>query len=294
MPAFTNSKVGSFAGTSDAPDGTDIGAALGQVADGEDLYAVLLVSDGDWNTGARKVAWVDGWPASHRGVVVANEVLDALPVERFIRRSGQVMQLCVTSDGQRFAVAERPAPDYLTAAVTGIEQELGQPLADGYLSEVCIAAPQWIAELATTLQEGTTFLFDYGVSRKEYYAADRSGGWLRCHYRHHAHNDALLLPGIQDITAWVDFTAVAGAALENGLEVVGFTTQAQFLINGGLDAELAGLADLPIDAQLKLAGEVKMLTLPAEMGEHFKCLGLSRGSMLQPAAFRNADRRSAL
>ena len=241
-----------------------------------------------------RVAWVDGWPASHRGVIVANEVLDALPVERFVRRSGQVMQLCVTVDGERFAITERTAPDYLATAVEQIEQELGRPLPDSYVSEVCVAVPRWIADLAGALREGSAFLFDYGVSRQEYYAADRSGGWLRCHFRHHAHEDPLILPGIQDITAWVDFTAVAAAAAASGLDVIGFTTQARFLIDGGLDAELPEMADLPIDAQLRVANEVKMLTLPAEMGEHFKCMGLNRGTAPRPAAFRNAGRMAAL
>ena len=241
-----------------------------------------------------RVAWVDGWPAQHRGVIVANEVLDALPVERFARRSDQLMQQCVVKDGEGFAIAERPAPEHLAVAVAEIEQNLGQTLPDGYVSEVCIAVPPWIAELAAALQEGMAFLFDYGVSRREYYARERSGGWLRCHFRHHAHNDALVLPGIQDITAWVDFTAVAGAAADHGLDVAGFVTQAQFLINGGLDAELSGLADLPIDAQLRVAGEVKLLTLPGEMGEHFKCMGLSRGSPTRPPALGNAERMAAL
>jgi len=213
---------------------------------------------------------------------------------RFVRRPGRVMQLCVTGGSEGFAIVEQPAPEYLTAAVAGIEQQLGRPLPDGYVSEVCVAAPGWVGDLAGTLQEGVAFLFDYGVSRKEYYAADRSGGWLRCHFRHHAHNDALQLPGIQDITAWVDFTAIADAAAANGLEVDGYTTQAQFLISGGLDAEIAQLAELPIEAQLKLAGEVKMLTLPGEMGEHFKCMGLSRGSGPLPAVFSDGGRMSAL
>ncbi len=240
------------------------------------------------------MTWIDGWPGAHRGAVVANEVLDALPVERFVRRSGQVLQLCVTADGDGFAIAERPAPNTLVAAVAGVERDLGRPLPDGYVSEVCIAAPPWIAELAAALQDGAAFLFDYGVSRKEYYAPDRSGGWLRCHFRHHAHDDALAMPGIQDITAWVDFTAVADAAAEHGLDVVGFVTQAQFLINGGLEAEIAGLADLPTDAQLRLAGEVKLLTLPGEMGEHFKCMGLTRGCAPEPAVFGSADKVLAL
>jgi len=148
--------------------------------------------------------------------------------------------------------------------------------------------------MAGTLERGAAFLFDYGIGRREYYAKDRSGGWVRCHFRHHAHNNALQLPGIQDITAWVDFSAVAAAAVENGLDIQGYVTQAQFLIGGGLDDELAGFEDLPIDAQLKLSGQVKLLTLPGEMGENFKCIGLSRGPVPRPTAFTLADRTMSL
>ena len=138
------------------------------------------------------------------------------------------------------------------------------------------------------------FLFDYGVGRKEYYAAERSGGWLRCHFRHHAHDDPLILPGIQDLTSWVDFTSVAEAAVDSGLEVAGFVAQAQFLVGGGLDRVLASFTELPTDAQLKLAAEIKLLTLPAEMGENFKCLGLYRGAIATPGGFTMADRTTSL
>jgi SAM-dependent MidA family methyltransferase len=121
------------------------------------------------------------------------------------------------------------------------------------------------------------FLFDYGVGLREYYAPARSGGWLRCHFRHHAHEDPLILPGIQDVTSWVNFTTIADAAAKGGLDIAGFVTQSQFLIGGGLEQLLADFREMPIDAQLKLSAQVKLLTLPAEMGENFKCLGLSRG-----------------
>jgi SAM-dependent MidA family methyltransferase len=224
----------------------------------------------------------------------ANEVIDALPVERFAIRAEGISQLCVTSGGDSFSIAERAAPELLIAAVEGIERDLGEPLPEGYVSDVCLAAPAWIAELGRSLERGVAFLFDYGVGRREYYARDRSGGWLRCHFRHHAHNNALILPGVQDLTAWVDFSAVATAASDNGLDVAGYVTQAQFLIGGGLDNELAGFGELPIDAQLKLSGQVKLLTLPGEMGENFKCIGLSRGSVTRPTAFKLADRTMSL
>jgi len=241
-----------------------------------------------------RVTWVDRLPDEHRGVILANEVLDALPVERFVRRGDGIMQICVADDDGQFVAREIEAPTLLAKAVLGIEEDLGERLADGYVSEVSLAALPWVEDLAGILRHGTMFLFDYGLSRREYYAAERSDGWLRCHFRHHAHNDPFVLPGIQDLTAWVDFTAVATVAVDNGLEVSGYVTQAHFLVGGGLDIELADFSELPIDAQLKLSGQVKLLTLPGEMGENFKCLGLSRGALEQPAAFTFADRTTTL
>jgi SAM-dependent MidA family methyltransferase len=241
-----------------------------------------------------RVTWLDRLPDDHHGVVLANEVLDALPVERFARRGDDVMQICVADDGGQFVAREIAAKANLVNAVLGIEEDLGQRLVDGYISEVSLAAPPWIADLARILRHGMIFLFDYGLSRREYYAAERSEGWLRCHFRHHAHNNPFVLPGIQDLTAWVDFSAVATAAIDSGLDVAGYVTQAHFLTGGGLDAEFASFSELPIDAQLKLSGQVKLLTLPGEMGENFKCLGLSRGILEQPAAFAFADRTTTL
>ena len=243
---------------------------------------------------AERVDWLDHLPESHSGVIIANEVLDALPVERFSKDSGHVHQHCVSYEGDRFTVRTQVAPEMLTGAVAVIENHLGRELPDGYVSEICLAAPGWITDVAASLQHGMVFLFDYGLSRREYYAPDRSGGWLRCHFRHHAHNDPLVLPGIQDITAWVDFTGIAAAAVDAGLEIAGYASQAQFLMHGGLDEETAGLADLDLEEQLKLSGQIKLLTLPGEMGENFKCLGLKRGALAAPDVFAGADRTASL
>ncbi len=242
----------------------------------------------------KNVSWLDQLPSQHKGVVIANEVLDALPVERFVRRSDHVAQLCVTVDDDQFVTLEREAPAVLASAVAAIENGLGRSLAEAYVSEVCLAATGWIDDLAGFLQEGVAFLFDYGVSQREYYAEDRSDGWLRCHFRHHAHNDALILPGIQDVTAWVDFSAVAASANEHGLNVSGYVTQAHFLMNGGLTDELAKISDLQPAARLALSGQVKLLTLPGEMGENFKCMGLSRGLNITPDSLATADRAITL
>ena len=137
-------------------------------------------------------------------------------------------------------------------------------------------------------------LFDYGVSRREYYAADRNEGWLRCHFRHRAHSDPLILPGIQDLTAWVDFSAIAAAAASNGLEILGYVSQSQFLLAGDIEAELQDFAEMPLESQLQIAAQIKMLTLPGEMGENVKCIGLARGIISRPVAFDSADRTHAL
>ena len=240
------------------------------------------------------VEWLARPPTGHRGVVLANEVLDALPVERFCRAKDGVRQIRVAIRGEGFDTIEEPAPDILAAAVADIESAIGRRLPDGFVSEICLAASPWVGELSATLEQGVVLLFDYGVSRREYYAPDRSGGWLRCHFRHHVHGNPLILPGVQDLTAWVDFTAVAGAAVDCGLKLCGYLPQASFLINAGLDAELAEFANLPPASQLELSGQVKLLTLPGEMGENVKCLGLGRGVSENLRGFSQADRTHTL
>jgi len=240
-----------------------------------------------------RIDWITAIPKHHAGVIIANEVLDALPVERFTRRN-TVCQHRVQAIDNGFKVVAAEAPENLRDAVMAIEAELGGRLPDGYTSEVSLGASGLISELVEAMQHGVALLFDYGLSRREYYAADRSDGWLRCHFRHHAHNDALLLPGVQDITAWVDFTAIASAAADAGADIAGYSSQAQFLIGAGLDAELQNMMRSSPERQVELSGQAKLLTLPAEMGENFKCLGVSRGTITQPTAFAVADRTHTL
>ena len=242
----------------------------------------------------RQVEWLSRLPESFVGVVIANEVADALPVERFERTDDAVLQMHVTAIDTGFDWSKKPAPEVLEAAVRKIEADIGEALPGGYQSEVSLGLPDWIAQLAMCLHKGLVLLFDYGVSRREYYSRDRDQGWLRCHFRHHAHNEPLIYAGIQDLTSWVDFTAIAQSAEEHGLDIEGFVTQADFLISGGLEEELAGIADLPIADQLELSRQVKLLTLPGEMGENFKCIGLSRGELEGVTAFNSADRAHIL
>jgi len=241
-----------------------------------------------------RVMWLDSPPTAMRGVLVANEVLDALPVERFVRRDSGVMQVCVSTTDHGLEFVEEAAPERLRSAVEGIEEELGARFPDGYTSEVCLAIQGLIEDMSAALQAGVAFLFDYGVPRREYYSAERNDGWLRCHFRHHAHNNPLVLPGIQDLTAWVDFTAVAGAAVAAGFEIGGYSAQAQFLMAGGLDAEMRGFAELSLEEQIELSRQVKTLTLPGEMGEHFKCIALQKGDTATPSGFSFADRTHTL
>ncbi len=241
-----------------------------------------------------RVNWVDRLPQEFSGVIVANEVLDAFPVERFRRVAGGVQQLQVADREGSFEVVAADAPANLRDAVAAIERDLGYELHAGYESEVSLGVRGWVAELGRAMQRGAVFLFDYGVSRREYYAPDRDAGWLRCHFRHRAHADPLLLPGIQDITAWVDFTAVAEAAVDSGMEVAGFATQAGFLMSGGLEVELRSMASLSAREQIELSAQVKNLTLPGAMGENFKCMALRRGAVEVPSAFRMTDRTHTL
>jgi SAM-dependent MidA family methyltransferase len=243
---------------------------------------------------ANRISWLDRMPDTHRGIVLANELLDALPVERFMRRSDGVYQLRVVDEGGEFVFVDEPAPEVLATAVDSIERDIGGRLPDNYVSEVSLAAPAWLRDVAQMLEHGMILLFDYGVSRREYYAPERNEGWLRCHFRHRAHSDPLILPGIQDLTAWVDFSAIAGAAAGSGLDILGYVSQSQFLLAGDIEAELHQFADMPLESQLQTAAQIKILTLPGEMGENVKCIGLARGEIPTPPAFGSADRTHTL
>ncbi len=241
-----------------------------------------------------RISWLADFPQGFRGVVIANEVADALPVERFLIRRNDVLQARVALEDDRFQWRYDKAPEALHSAVRTIEMQIGAQLNDGYESEVSLALGNWLSDLAGSIESGFIFLIDYGTTRREYYAADRNQGWLRCHFRHHAHNDPLILPGIQDLTAWVDFSTVADAAVANGMTVAGYVTQAHLLLNGGLDEELADFTSLPVRQQISLSGQVKLLTLPGEMGENFKCIGLAHGDFVSPPALLTADKAHLL
>lgn len=240
---------------------------------------------------AERVVWLEDWPTAFRGAVLANEVLDALPAERFVHRRGVCLQQCVGLDAGQFRLIERPAPDRLAARLEALRESCGAAWPEGYTSEIVPAARTWIADLASRLSTALVLLFDYGLPRAEYYAPERRDGWLRCHYRHRAHDDPLILTGIQDITTWVDFTAIAEAAVESGLSVAGFGSQAAFLLAAGLADEFDAAGP---ERSLALSREAKLLTLPGEMGEHFKYLSLLAGDLEPPETPIHGDQRHRL
>jgi SAM-dependent MidA family methyltransferase len=224
---------------------------------------------------AARVQWLEAWPEHFRGVILANEVLDAMPVQRFRVRAGQINAIGVTWQLGQLDWSETRADPALEGAVREIERAVGGPLPDGYASEINLRLQPWITSLAAAMQEGVALFADYGLPRREYYRAERREGTLLCHFRHRFHDQPLINVGVQDIGAWVDFTAVAEAAVACRLGVGGFATQAHFLIGNGIEQLLAHLAAEDLPARLQLARQAMVLTLPGEMGERFKVIGLT-------------------
>jgi SAM-dependent MidA family methyltransferase len=231
------------------------------------------------------VTWLDRVPQDFEGVVLANEVLDVLPVRLFVRTDQGVFERGVTVDQGRLRFAGRPADATLRAAVETIESETGT-LPDGYGSEWCPGAGGWLGAIGAALRRGLVLLIDYGFPRREYYHPQRAMGTLMCHYRQHAHADPLWRPGLNDITAHVDFSACARAA--PGLQVLGYTSQAHFLLNCGI---LDLLAAQPTAAR---SGGVQRLLSEAEMGELVKVLALGRDYAGVPIGMMRGDRRHRL
>ena len=242
-----------------------------------------------------RVTWLDRPPAEPwRGVLIANEVVDALAVERFEIRDGAVLQLGVRDGESGFAWCTRPAPAPLESAVRHVEADIATPLADGYRSEILPSLPAWLDSVTATLEQGLALFIDYGYPRREYYRPERRDGTLMCHYRHRAHDDVFFWPGLQDLTAWVDFTALAEAADACGLDVDGYTSQAMFLAGCGLDAVLGEKMAAAADGGAALAAEARQLTLPGLMGERFQVMGLGRGLAREPRGFSLLDLRYRL
>ncbi|WJW75370.1 SAM-dependent methyltransferase [Thiohalobacter sp. IOR34] len=241
---------------------------------------------------AARVEWLDAPPRGLRGVLLANEVVDALPVELFRWRSAGAERGRVGWEAGGFVLDYQPDDSPAFAGpLAALAAECG--LAEGYRSEFRPQLPAWLAGLAEGF-EGAMLFIDYGHPRREYYHPQRAQGTLMCHYRHRAHADPLCLPGLQDITAYVDFTALAEAGAAAGLEVQGFCTQAHLLLDNGIEQRLAVPADPADPAYLAEVQQLKTLLLPGEMGERFKCLLLGRGLPGGLPGFRLQDLRSRL
>ncbi|MFI4918464.1 MAG: class I SAM-dependent methyltransferase [Legionellales bacterium] len=240
---------------------------------------------------AQRVKWLDGWPQTpFNGVILANEVLDAMPVHRFMQTEQGVMESFVALDAQG-ALIERFKPCNNQRLLAYIKQHLPQNSLP-YLSEANLFLDDWLANNYQVLNQGAMLLIDYGFPRHEYYHPDRNQGTLMCHYRHQAHPSPLLYPGEQDITAHVDFTHVAEAAQQAGFHVAGYTNQASFLLGNGLLDFMNTEDDEPKQVRAKQA--IKQLTHPSEMGELFKVIALCKNIEIDLNGFQLQDKRVSL
>ncbi len=226
------------------------------------------------------VEWLDAPPQeAWSGVLFANEVVDALPTPRFTLRDGEVFEEHVALDGEgRFIRQDRPADALLAAAVRHVERDVGAPFADGYRSELLPQLPYWLQAVMGGLQAGALLFTDYGHARREYYQPQRREGTLRAFRQHHVVADLYDWPGLQDLTASVDFTALAEAGTGAGFDLAGYCSQASFLLGNGLAERLQEAETRARDEAtlLRLRQEAKQLTLPEAMGERFQAMGFAR------------------
>ncbi|MDN5880874.1 MAG: SAM-dependent methyltransferase [Nitrosospira sp.] len=253
------------------------------------------------------VVWLERLPARHNGLILANEVLDAMPVHLVAWRDAGMFERGVAlntpgtpgdgefkwsdrllTDGELFETARELNPR-LDRGSSDISGDTGE-----YVSEISLASRSFIRSLANILQQGAIVLIDYGFGRSEYYHRQRNYGTLMCHYRHHAHDDPFYLPGLQDITSHVDFSAIAGAATDAGLEFLGYTTQAHFLINCEVADILAQTPAENAKDYLPLANQLQKLVSPAEMGELFKAIAFGRNIHQPLTGFGGGDKSRLL
>lgn len=244
-----------------------------------------------------KVIWLNELPQqSIQAFVVGNEVLDAMPVERLKLEPEQSLQAFVdyNETKQSFEWDYRTITDRKLQKISNaILNQIGEPAANGYETEINLNIQPWLNAISDFLEKGTVLLIDYGYNQREYYQPARTMGTLRCHYQHLAHSNPFYYPGLQDITAHVDFTEVAESAFHAGFKIAGFTTQAHFLMGSGL-LEMSADSCADITESLKIAQQIKTLTLPDEMGESFKAIALSKGLDLSLIGFKVRDLRHLL
>ena len=224
-----------------------------------------------------RVEWLDALPEQPlKAVVLANEVLDAMPVRRFVKMGNEVQALGVAISDDGLVLRPGETDTDLQQAVDHVEEDIGHQLAPAYRSELNLNIEPWLRSLADALLQGAVYLIDYGYPRSEYYLPERDMGTFMCYYRHRTHDDALWYPGLQDMTAFVDFTAVAEAALAAGFEIAGFTSQSNFLLDSGMAELLERQMPDSEKERIALVQQMKSLTLPTEMGERFKVMALDK------------------
>ncbi|MDE2389179.1 MAG: class I SAM-dependent methyltransferase [Betaproteobacteria bacterium] len=240
---------------------------------------------------AHRIEWLDQLPGQFNGILLANEVLDAMPAHIVRWHDDAVLERGVTWQNDRFAWQDRLIADTeLQAAASELSAGINpdnQPV--DYVSEINLAAVRFIRSLVSTLQQGVVLLIDYGFGRSEYYHPQRNQGTLMCHYRHHAHDDPFYLPGLQDITSHVDFSAITQAAENSGLQLLGYTTQAYFLLNCGITGMLAQTSAEDIHHYLPQSNQLQKLVSPAEMGELFKVIAFGKNFPESLRGFNTGD-----
>jgi SAM-dependent MidA family methyltransferase len=235
--------------------------------------------------------WLDTPPEDPwQGVLVANEVIDALPTTRFIIEQGEVFEECIAlDDRQQFSRVMRPADGLVGGAVRHVERSLQRAFEDGYCSEILPQLPYWIQAIAGTMSRGAMLYIDYGYPRDEFYLPERDDGTLICHYRHRVHGDYFLWPGLQDLTASVDFTALAEAGVSAGFKLAGYCSQSSFLLHNGLAGYIAGVEGNPDEvSRYRENQHIKKLVMPGGMGERFQFMGFARDIDFS-AAFAHGD-----
>ena len=233
-----------------------------------------------------RVQWLDSLPEqSLNAVVIANEVLDAMPVRRFIRQDGSICDLGVSHEGGQLKLVTTEATEDLLLEVQAIENDIGRTFEESYQSEVNLNIGPWLRSVYSMLDTGVVLLIDYGYPRSEYYLPERNMGTSMCYFRHRTQDNPLWYPGLQDITAFVDFSAVAQHALAAGFELYGYTSQANFLLDSGLPQIVEEQFSEDNRRQLQLVQQLKTLTLPTEMGERFKVMGLVKNQRMDIPGF---------
>jgi SAM-dependent MidA family methyltransferase len=236
--------------------------------------------------------WIDHLPQHFRGVMLANEVVDAMPVHALAWTRAGVLERGVCANEGQLAWSDRAADGLVLVRSKELEIEI--PPSGRYESELALFARAWMRSLGRFLERGAILVIDYGFPAREFFHPQRSMGTLACHYRHHVHGDPFYLPGLQDVTAHVDFSALARAAREAGLDVLGYANQAQFLVNCGVTDLLA--EENPADPKryLPAAAAAQKLLLPSEMGELFKVLAVGKGLAKPLTGFSSGDRSGTL